>query len=128
MIIATIQPNVPVLSRFSIFRFIPNFLAGLIAFTLPRVLRIKAFVWPVFLLGLIAVFILKPTQMTGWALCLALGMLIPFFAEITTGWIRIASKHIAMYSYGIYLSHQFSIWIALGLLGPQSPWLQKFQS
>jgi len=119
---------VPVLSRFSIFRFIPNFLAGLIAFTLPRVLRIKAFVWPVFLLGLIAVFILKPTQMTGWALCLALGMLIPFFAEITTGWIRIASKHIAMYSYGIYLSHQFSIWIALGLLGPQSPWLQKFQS
>jgi peptidoglycan/LPS O-acetylase OafA/YrhL len=111
-------------SRLSVLIFAPNFVAGVVAFTLPRVPRIKSFLWPVFIFGLILAFTLRPTRTTGWAACLVLGTLIPSFGELTTSWLRIVSKRIATYSYGIYLSHQFSIWIALGLLGSQSPWLR----
>ncbi len=44
--------------------------------------------------------------------------------EITTPWLRTVSNRIATYSYGIYLSHQFSIWIALGVLAQRSLWLR----
>jgi hypothetical protein len=123
VVLAIIQPSAPGLSRISILRFMPNFLAGLIAFNLPRVQRLRAFFWPLLLAGLIAIFTLNPAPTTGWILCLILGLAVPFFAEITTPWIRVVSKHIATYSYGIYMSHQFSIWISLGGLGSQSHWL-----
>jgi peptidoglycan/LPS O-acetylase OafA/YrhL len=124
LIVATVQPREPLLSRLSILLFVPNFLAGLIAFTLPRLPRIRAFLWPSFVLGLVLVFTLRPVQLTGWVLCLILGMLIPSFAELTTPWLRAASQRIATYSYGIYLSHQFSIWVALGVLASHSLWLR----
>ena len=124
LVAATIQPHIPALGRLSILLFIPNFLAGLIAFTLPRSARIRAFLWPVFVIGLVVAFTLKPERGTGWVLCLALGILIPYFAELTTPWVRAVSQRIATYSYGIYLSHQFSIWIAFGLLGSLSLWLR----
>jgi peptidoglycan/LPS O-acetylase OafA/YrhL len=124
LIAATTQPHVPALGRLSILQFGPNFLGGVIAFSLPRLPRIKSFLWPVFLLGLVVAFTLKPVDGTGWALCLVLGMLIPSFAELTTPWLRAASQRIATYSYGIYLSHQFSIWVALAVLGSHSLWLR----
>jgi peptidoglycan/LPS O-acetylase OafA/YrhL len=124
LIAATIQPHVPALSHLSILLFVPNFLAGLIAFTLPRLARVRAFLWPVFVLALVVVFTLRPERGTGWVLCLLLGMLTPSFADLTTAWLRAASQRIATYSYGIYLSHQFSIWVALGVLGRHSLWLR----
>jgi len=95
VVLAIIQPSAPGLSRISILRFMPNFVAGLIAFNLPRVQRFRAFFWPLLLAGLIAIFTLNPAPTTGWILCLVLGLAVPFFAEITTPWIRVASKHIA---------------------------------
>ena len=124
LVAGAIQPHFPALSRFSILLFVPNFLAGLIAFTLPRWARIKAFLWPIFVVGLVLAFTLKPGRGTGWVLCLVLGAMIPSFAELTTPWLRVVSQQIATYSYGIYLSHQFSIWFALGVLGSQSLWLR----
>ncbi len=124
VIAAAAQPHVAALNRVSILLFVPNFLAGLIAFTLPRVERLKAYLWPVFVFGPILVFTLKPLQQTGWGLCLVLGALIPSFAELTAPWLCAASQRIATYSYGIYLSHQFSIWIALGVLASHSLWLR----
>jgi peptidoglycan/LPS O-acetylase OafA/YrhL len=124
LITATIQPHVHLLSRLSILLFVPNFLAGLIAFTLPPLARMRAFLWPAFVLGLVLAFTLRPVLQTGWVLCLILGMLIPSFAELTTPWLRAASQQIATYSYGIYLSHQFSIWVALGVLASHSLWLR----
>jgi peptidoglycan/LPS O-acetylase OafA/YrhL len=50
--------------------------------------------------------------------------MIPSFAEIKTRWLRLASNRIATYSYGIYLAHQFCIWIALGLLASHPLWLR----
>jgi peptidoglycan/LPS O-acetylase OafA/YrhL len=99
-------------ARFSLLEYVPNFLPGLIAFTLVHVPRIKWYLWPPFVLLLVGVYAMSPHAATGWTLCLLLGFAIPFFGEIRTGWVRAISNRIATYSYGIYLSHQFCIWFA----------------
>ncbi len=121
---AMVQPHVPWLGILSILVFIPHFLPGVIAYSLPHVPRIRSYLWPAFILSLVLIFTLHPTLRAGSILCLALGLGIPRFAEITTPWLRTASNRIATYSYGIYLSHQFSIWIALGVLAQRSLWLR----
>jgi len=124
LIAAAVQPQIPTLARLSILQFGPNFLGGVIAFSLPRLPRIRSYLWPVFLMGLVVMFTLKPGSLTGWALCLVLGVLIPSFAELRTLWLRAVSHRIATYSYGIYISHQFSIWVAFAVLGSHSLWLR----
>ena len=124
LLTATIQPHVSVLSRLSILGVVPNFLGGAIAFALPCKFRIKSFLWPIFVLSVVSIFAAKPSQPLGWALCLIVGALIPQFEEIRTSWLKAASKQIAKYSYGIYLSHQFCIWIALGLLAHWPLWFR----
>jgi len=46
--------------------------------------------------------------------------MIPRFREIQLPWLRWISNRIATYSYGIYLSHQFAIWTAFGVLATHS--------
>jgi peptidoglycan/LPS O-acetylase OafA/YrhL len=121
---ALVQPRVAALSRLSILIFIPSFLPGVVAYTLPRVPRLHSFLWPLFVLSLAAVFTLRPVLHLGWVLGLVLGLLIPSFAELTTPWLCVVCNRIATYSYGIYVSHQFSIWIAFGVLQFQSLWLR----
>jgi len=121
---AWIQPSVGVLDRFSLLRFVPCFLPGIIAFSLPQIPRLRSYLWPIFILGLVATFTLNPLLPMGWALCLVLGIAIPFFGEIQTKWVRTICKRIATYSYGIYISHQFCIWFALGVLAARPLWLR----
>lgn len=116
------QPHFGFLSRASLLRFVPCFLPGIIAFAMPHRARLRSFLWPVFILGLVAAFTLKPVLETGWFLCLLLGLGIPFFQEIKSRWLRTASQQIATYSYGIYISHQFCIWFALGALAAWPVW------
>ena len=120
----TLQPHIPGLGRLSILRFIPNFLPGVLAFALPSAPRIKSFLWPVFILALISAFTILPTAPMGWVLCLILGLLIPFFEEITRPWLCTLANRIATYSYGIYISHQFCIWFVFGSLGTHSLWFK----
>src|SRR6202011_5014063 len=47
---------------------------------------------------------------------LVLGLSIPVFKEITTGWLCWISKRIATYSFGIYLAHSFCVWLAFSVL------------
>jgi peptidoglycan/LPS O-acetylase OafA/YrhL len=61
-------------------------------------------------------FALDPVLSMGWVLCLILGLLLPFFPEIQSKTIRFSGNRITTYSYGIYISHQFCIWFALGIL------------
>ena len=112
------------LAVLSLLIFVPHFLPGVIAYSIPHVPRIKSSLWPVFILSLVLLFAVRPTLPVGWVLCLALGLAIPFFAEIRTGWLRTISNRIATYSYGIYLSHQFCIWFAFAAMAHYPLWLR----
>jgi peptidoglycan/LPS O-acetylase OafA/YrhL len=118
------QPHIHALGRLSILVFMPNFIPGVIAFSRPHEPRIHSALWPIFILALLAAFTANRSSLMGWVLCLILGLLIPSFSEISTHWLRTISHRIATYSYGIYVSHQFCIWIAFGLLASYSLWLR----
>jgi peptidoglycan/LPS O-acetylase OafA/YrhL len=45
-----------------------------------------------------------------------LGASSPFFAQISASWLTEPSRLIAKYSYGIYLTHFFCIWLAFDRL------------
>jgi peptidoglycan/LPS O-acetylase OafA/YrhL len=123
-LVGTAQPHIPRLGRLSILPFIPNFLPGIIAFCRPHVPRIRFWLWPAFILALVTTFATYPRTPMGWGLCLLLGLLIPSFAETPVPWLRWIANRIATYSYGIYLSHQFCIWIAFGVLASYSLWFR----
>jgi peptidoglycan/LPS O-acetylase OafA/YrhL len=118
--LAIMQPTISGLARLSILAFIPCFLPGVIAYNLGHRPRIASALWPAFILILVATFTLRPLLSTGWILCLILGLMIPFFREIRPRWLRWTSHRIATYSYGIYISHQFCIWLVFGPLAHQS--------
>jgi peptidoglycan/LPS O-acetylase OafA/YrhL len=124
VVAALVQPHVEALRKLSLLLFVPNFLPGVIAYCIPRRPLIKSFLWPLLILAVVTAFTVYPHLPLSWGLCLILGLLIPLFAEISTQWVRWLSNRIATYSYGIYLSHQFCIWIAFGLLAQRSPWLR----
>jgi peptidoglycan/LPS O-acetylase OafA/YrhL len=103
----------PALNWLSVLIFVPNFLPGVMAYTLKRERFIPSYYWPPFVLLLGLVFLLEPTRRVGAELCLLLGIAIPQFKEITFRPLTLISHRIAMYSYGIYLGHSFFIWFAL---------------
>jgi peptidoglycan/LPS O-acetylase OafA/YrhL len=117
---ATAQPHIPHLGRLSILLFLPNFLPGVLAYALPHRPRFASALWPVFILVLVVAYAIRPVLSTGWFLCLILGLMIPSFREIQLPWLRWISNRVATYSYGIYLSHQFAIWTAFGVLASRS--------
>jgi peptidoglycan/LPS O-acetylase OafA/YrhL len=118
------QPHLSALNRVSLLLFVPCFLPGVVAFAMPRSPRLSAYLWPIFIFGLVAAFDLNPVLPMGWVLCLVLGLLIPFFREIQSKSIRTISNRIATYSYGIYVSHQFCIWFALEVLATSPVWVR----
>jgi len=120
MVAGAVQPHVPSLGRLSILLFLPCFLPGVLAYALPHRPRIPSIVWPLFILLLVAIFAAQPLGFTGPILSLLLGWMIPQFREIPWPWLRWTSNRIATYSYGIYLSHQFAIWTAFGVLASRS--------
>jgi peptidoglycan/LPS O-acetylase OafA/YrhL len=105
--------------------FIPCFLPGVIAYQLQRVKRPKlpAILWMTLVLVIPMLYLHRYNpnfSMEGWIkswlVCLALGLGIPFFTQISVRWIAMPSYLIAKYSYGIYLTHFFSIWFAFEYL------------
>jgi peptidoglycan/LPS O-acetylase OafA/YrhL len=80
---------------------------------LPEIRKIPSYLWPPLLLSLAVIYGYSPTRRVGAELCLLLGLIIPRFREISSPTVRLASKWIARYSYGIYLAHSFAIWLAL---------------
>lgn len=124
VLLAVAQVHFTSLSRVPLLRLVPCFLPGIIAYSLPHVPRLRSYVWPIFIFGLVGAFTLEPLLPMGWVLCLILGLAIPFFGEIRSKWVRTISNRIATYSYGIYISHQFCIWFALGVLALYPLWLR----
>ncbi len=96
---------------FSLIKFFPCFLPGVLAFCQRRRARSLP---PAALLAYVAgVALLYPlivghgfsATVFSWLICLMLGMTIPRCAEIKSQLVRTGSNIIARYSYGIYLVH-----------------------
>ncbi len=107
------QQTIPALAWFTLLLYVPNFLPGIIAFTLPEKRILPSYLWPVFILALTALFFFFPSRRLGGIACLLLGSGIPFFKEITFRPLKFVANRLATYSYGIYLGHSFFIWWAL---------------
>jgi peptidoglycan/LPS O-acetylase OafA/YrhL len=112
--------NVPGVWRFTIFQYVPCFLGGVAAYAIlvrvPKV-RVSSSLWmPLIAVSLIACFMLWPSSVGGWVMCLALGLALPFVRQFDDSWLTRAAKRVAQYSYGIYLLHVPLLRLALNLL------------
>jgi peptidoglycan/LPS O-acetylase OafA/YrhL len=107
-------------------RFAPCFTAGALAYALsgrmPKVLH-PAWVATVLAAGIALVPCLvgigAPETPLMWALCLLLAIVIPASREVAYQPLARATKTIATYSYGVYLTHVFALGAIDGLMpGP----------
>jgi peptidoglycan/LPS O-acetylase OafA/YrhL len=110
--LALVQPMIS--GRLSLGQFVPSFLPGIVAYRLAGTIRPRwPFVaWPLTLCALAAVFSLSLPEEHGWVLCLVTGLAIPRFKEPEQEWLRRGAQLVARYSYGIYLTHLFALWLA----------------
>ena len=94
--------------------YVPCFLPGILAYRHSKYARryMPAWLWPILIFSLVLVTLI-PKMSAEWLACLILGFAIPRFREFPTA--RIAHL-IAKYSYGIYLSHAFGIYLAFTTL------------
>lgn len=101
-------------------KYVPCFLPGILAYKLS--LRPgRSWRFPALLLLLwssVAIFMMLNTVEAGWIVCFILGAAIPQFAQLSNRLLQRASHFIARYSYGIYLTHCFCIWLAFIKLKP----------
>ena len=114
-----------------VFDYFPCFLSGGVAYILIRLRRLPRLsgrLWPlaltVMMSGYIGSGIGRPHGAVfyrEWAACVALGLIIPLFNDIKTGFTSTAAHIVARYSYGIYLFHVPALWLAFDRLG----WLGK---
>jgi peptidoglycan/LPS O-acetylase OafA/YrhL len=113
--------------------YVPCFLPGVIAYQLQRTRRRKlpAFIWPCVVLFVIPLYLYKQNliadfRIKSWILCLTIGLSAPFFAQISGRWITTPARLIAKYSYGIYLTHTFCIWLAFEKLHKVLPRIARY--
>jgi peptidoglycan/LPS O-acetylase OafA/YrhL len=57
---------------------------------------------------------------------IAVGLAIPFFSQISVRWLVLPCHLIAKYSYGIYLTHLFCIWLVYQRLHSYLPKAGRF--
>jgi peptidoglycan/LPS O-acetylase OafA/YrhL len=101
-------------------KYVPCFLPGILAYKLSlRPASGWPFPWLALLLwASVAVFMMLNTLEAGWVVCFILGAAIPQFAQLASRSLQRASHLIARYSYGIYLTHCFCLWLAFIKLRP----------
>jgi peptidoglycan/LPS O-acetylase OafA/YrhL len=104
--------------------YVPCFLGGVLAYQLTKKwhLRLPSFMWPILLAVLTVFYLRNPNNQNAWYCCLALGLAIPQFQEMTNPVSRRISEVIARYSYGIYLTHFICIWLAFQAIGGIPAW------
>lgn len=125
------QQYVPGLWRLSVSRFVPCFVAGVVAFRACQLTkpRLAAWVWPLIVLGLVLGTSLAWPQGGGtylrtWVLAFLVGGFIPNVRELATSGFTRTAHAIAKYSYGIYLSHIPALTIAIFFMRGYPIWLR----
>lgn len=118
-------------ARFYGAMFAPCFMAGVLAYALRERMapRVPAVVWPVFLAVVAVAYVVleefipgvsnRPLQI---ALCLAVGLALPHFAQSVARPLNRVAAALARYSYGIYLFHCVALWFGFYWMQPASPW------
>jgi peptidoglycan/LPS O-acetylase OafA/YrhL len=100
-------------------RFAPHFIGGVIAYSMSlrnRVLVLPWFILPALIFVSAAAFLLRPSIFFGAVICLVLGLLLPQFSRCQVEWLNKSAANVAKYSYGVYLSHLFSLWFAFNVV------------
>ena len=104
----------------NMFAYIPCFLCGVLCYRLcrqPRQ-RLPGIVWLPFLLVATVAFVVpirfgeEPRIWAGWIFCLCLALVIPSVRDVRVRWLQVAGQQVAQYSFGVYLFHQVSLWLA----------------
>jgi peptidoglycan/LPS O-acetylase OafA/YrhL len=110
------------------FIFAPCFMAGALAYKASSLysLSLPAALWPITLAFVTLCYLRHDTTARSWWSCLALGLLLPQFREISIPLFREVFKYIARYSYSVYLTHFLFIWLAFDQLHHHSLWLRWF--
>jgi peptidoglycan/LPS O-acetylase OafA/YrhL len=109
--------SVPALWRFSVLRFGPSFLSGVVAYYLlgRTTPRFPAWTWAVVVAaitaGVLVTGVPYDTLWLQWVPGIILGGAIPLVRNAPPSWFTRITHRIAMYSYGIYLSHVALIWL-----------------
>jgi len=104
------------------FLCIPYFLPGVMAYVGfgRHKAKFPAWLLPICLLLLWCLFMIHPSWRIASWLCLAVGLGLPLFHQISSGWLIRTSHQLAKYSYGLYLAHPFAIVLGLYLM-PHRP-------
>jgi len=121
--LAVIQPLIS--ARLNLFEFAPCFLAGVLAWRLQGRQRLPAWMWPLLLALAGTAFVAyaepRANNYGRWAVCLAVGLAIPWLRELATPRLNRACQLIARYSYGIYLFHPLLLWLSFRSLSSLHP-------
>jgi peptidoglycan/LPS O-acetylase OafA/YrhL len=109
----------PLSPRVDFFAYVPCFGAGVLAYFLGgRRAALPAWAWPAAMVLAFAVFAagdaagLRPQA--SWAACLLVGIAAPLCRQMPAGG-RLCGI-VAKYSYGIYLTHLYAMWVAFVVL------------
>jgi peptidoglycan/LPS O-acetylase OafA/YrhL len=105
--------------------YIPCFLAGVLCYALRNRIRprVSALLWLPFLLAIFALYVRfvpvaeEPLYWVGWLFCLVLGLTMHAFRDSEARVLNRAAEKVALYSYGVYLLHQFFLYAVFGWLG-----------
>lgn len=110
----------------NLLEFGPLFLSGVVAYRLTKAksLQLPAWLFPVAVVGITAIYLSKPIYMRGWACSLLMGICIPQFKQISATAAKRVFTVIARYSYGIYLAHFACIWLAFEVCARLPMWAQ----
>jgi|SRR5579862_168696 len=100
--------------EFTLLISVPCFMSGVVSYKLAKSARVKLpfIAWPATLAAATFLMLRVPKPSRTWIWCLAVGLALPFFTEMTSIWLRKGCHYIARYSYGIYLTHFICIWFA----------------
>lgn len=121
-----LQPLVS--ARLNVLEFAPCFLAGVIAWRMQGRERWPGWLWPWLLacacLAFVALAEPRSNNYGRWAVCLAVGLTIPWLRQLTAPALNRACQLVARYSYGIYLFHPPVLWLSFRTLEASHPLLQ----